>query len=300
MSQEVNQTGVGKETQQLLNGPLKHVRSAALAAALVPLASLVATPASAQTQFACASAGTVCGFVWNDANKNGVQDGGEVGITGAKVSIFDSTNTLVATIDTGSDGIYSFLVSDGTYRIEVQPPPGMTASPTNAAGNDTIDSNGVPDGSGISKATNVVVNFGTTFVANIDTDFGFFATDAFLNPGTGTPGYWKNHPEAWPDTVVVGGVTYTRDEAISWMKRVGKDKTTTIFASLVSAMLNVGLNNDNTCVQPAIDAANLWMQTYGPVGSNVLAGSAAWRTGEPLHIQMDNYNNGLLCAPHRQ
>jgi hypothetical protein len=32
----------------------------------------------------------------------------------------------------------------------------------------------------------------------------------------------------------------------------------------------------------------------------VAGGSAAWAIGEPLHIQMDDYNNGRLCAPHRQ
>jgi hypothetical protein len=37
-----------------------------------------------------------------------------------------------------------------------------------------------------------------------------------------------------------------------------------------------------------------------PVGSNVAASSDAWAAGEPLHLTMDNYNNGLLCAPHRK
>ena len=37
-----------RRRSRLLQGPLKHVRAAALAAALVPLASVVATPASAQ------------------------------------------------------------------------------------------------------------------------------------------------------------------------------------------------------------------------------------------------------------
>jgi Spy/CpxP family protein refolding chaperone len=45
-------------------GPLKHVRAAALAAALVPLASVMATPASAQVS-PCASGG-FCGLVWED------------------------------------------------------------------------------------------------------------------------------------------------------------------------------------------------------------------------------------------
>ena len=56
----------------------KHIKAAALAAALLPLASVAATPASAQSTF-CASGG-VCGFVFNDANNNGIQDAGETGI----------------------------------------------------------------------------------------------------------------------------------------------------------------------------------------------------------------------------
>jgi hypothetical protein len=83
------------------------------------------------------------------------------------------------------------------------------------------------------------------------------------------------------------------------MGKVGKDKTTTMFASLVSAKLNVMIGNDGSCVDATIAAADQWMATYGPVGKNVAASSSAWRIGEPLHITMDNYNNGLLCAPHR-
>jgi hypothetical protein len=43
-----HQTELREKTQQLLEGPLKHVRAAALAAALLPLASIAATPAVAQ------------------------------------------------------------------------------------------------------------------------------------------------------------------------------------------------------------------------------------------------------------
>jgi hypothetical protein len=130
-------------------------------------------------------------------------------------------------------------------------------------------------------------------------DFGF-STSQVVNPGTGTPGYWKNHPEAWPvDVINVGGVDYTKQQAIDWLNNVGKDKTTTMFSSLVPAMLNVLIGNDPSCVQSTIAAANDWMSMYGPVGSGVHAASYAWKVGEPLHRQMDNYNNGMLCAPHR-
>src|SRR5258706_5796694 len=48
MSQESRQQEVREKTQQLLKGSLKHVRAAALAAALVPLAAVAVTPAVAQ------------------------------------------------------------------------------------------------------------------------------------------------------------------------------------------------------------------------------------------------------------
>ena len=288
MSQGANE--LQGRTQQLLDGPLKHVRAAALAAALVPLASVMATPASAQLA-SCASGG-ICGFVWNDANNNGIQDAGELGIAGAVVSISSSSLSFVTATD--SSGFYYFQVPPDNYVIAVQIPPGTQPSPANVGSDDTVDSDGVSDGLGNSVAS-------MTFAGGADanTDFGFF-TSPVTQPGTGTPGYWKNHPEAWPVTsITVGGVVYTRDQAIAWLDQVSKDKTTTMFSSLVSAKLNVLIGNDPSCVASTIAAADKWMATYGPVGSNVAAASFAWKIGEPLHRLMDNYNNGMLCAPHR-
>jgi hypothetical protein len=80
-----------------------------------------------------------------------------------------------------------------------------------------------------------------------------------------------------------------------------------MFSSLVSAKLNIIIGNDASCVEGAITAADEWMTTYGPVDTKVvLASSPAWVIGEPIHIQLDTYNNGLLynngvlCAPHRK
>ncbi len=123
-----------------------------------------------------------------------------------------------------------------------------------------------------------------------------------MNPGTGTPGYWKNHPEAWPANatpIVIGNYSYTKAQAIAWLGKVGKDKTTTIFASYVSAYLNTYIGNDKSCVCAAMNAAYTWLATY-PVGSNIAASSTQWQQIEWAHQTMDAYNNGQLCAPHRQ
>ena len=120
-------------------------------------------------------------------------------------------------------------------------------------------------------------------------------------PGTGTPGYWKTHPEAWPvEEITVGGIIYTKDEAISnmWMPEKG-DKTYTMFRALVAAMLNVLIGNDDSCIADTIVAADAWMAANGPVGSGVEGNSMAWQEGEPLYLGLDDYNNGFLCAPSR-
>src|SRR5262249_40946778 len=143
-----------------------------------------------------------------------------------------------------------------TYTVSTLIPTGDTVSPKVLP-----DGNiGTSNGAGFSVANGVQPN-------GLSDNFGF-KPSAALNPGTGTPGYWKNHPDAWPvGSITVGGVTYTKAQAIALLGTVGKDKTTTMFSSLVPAMLNVMIGNDGTCVSAAIAAGNAWMATYGPVGS---------------------------------
>ncbi len=119
--------------------------------------------------------------------------------------------------------------------------------------------------------------------------------------GTGTQGYWRNHPESWPaGTVHVGGVEYARDEAIAIMDTPGGgDKTYDLFRQLVAALLNVLGGSDASCVADAIAAAGGWLSAHPP-GSGVRARQAAWSgEGASLHARLDDYNNGRLCAPHR-
>jgi hypothetical protein len=160
-------------------------------------------------------------------------------------------------------------------------------------------------GNGVTQTVNVGQS-GTTLV--VTTNDSYSIDNIVIewdvpddDPGTGTPGYWKNHPEAWPvDTITVGGVIYTKDQAIANMNTPGGgDKTYNMFSQLVAAMLNVAIGNDDSCIASTITAANAWLAT-NPLGSNVRANSAAWQSeGSVLHSTLDAYNNGLLCAPPR-
>ena len=59
-------------------------------------------------------------FVWSDTNKNGIQDIGELGVSGVIVNLYAGSGTTpIATATTGTDGKYLFdnLIA-GTYTVE--------------------------------------------------------------------------------------------------------------------------------------------------------------------------------------
>lgn len=116
----------------------------------------------------------------------------------------------------------------------------------------------------------------------------------------GTPGYYKKDRH-WPEGVeeiMVGGETFSRDEAIDILKTNKKDgKCYTMFNALVAAKLNVIAGADSSCVADTIGAADAWFDDYCDDFDNVHASDPVWGTmGEPLYWELDDYNNGLLCA----
>jgi len=292
-------------------GPIgKRLMSAAACAGTLGVALFVAsaTPASAQDLSTCLMEGNipypVCltGRVWDDVDNDGIQDAGEESIAEVEVRAISSNNEEIIGY-TDVDGFYAIGVDPDTYTIYIVTSAstlaGTVASPTNQGGDDTVDSDGIEETSN-GRVTSSVPGVTGTEGSFPDNDFGFHTPPQVQQPGTGTPGYWKNHPEAWPvQSITVGGVSYSKTDAIAWLGKVGKDKTTTMFSSLLPAMLNLLIGNAGQCVTAEIAGANAWMLQFGPVGSKVAASSPAWGVGEPLHQKLDAYNNGLLCAPHR-
>src|SRR4051812_16110978 len=125
MRDHTNQDTLHARTQQLMQGPLKHIKAAALAAALLPLASVAAAPASAQST--CASGGAVCGTIFNDANNNGLQDTDELGIEGVKITVVQGTDTFDT--ESGPGGFFLLLVPPASTTIKVLIPTGTQPSP---------------------------------------------------------------------------------------------------------------------------------------------------------------------------
>ncbi len=57
--------------------------------------------------------------VWVDANRNGVQDAGEPGLSGVNVTLLDAGDSTVASTVTASDGSYRFIdLAAGNYRVQ--------------------------------------------------------------------------------------------------------------------------------------------------------------------------------------
>jgi hypothetical protein len=116
---------------------------------------------------------------------------------------------------------------------------------------------------------------------------------------TRTPGYWKNHPEAWPvDVIMIGDMEWTKEEAIAIMDQPVKgDKSLTMFPAWVATYLNGLAGTQKDCIMETFLAAKRWVKAFPP-GSEVKASSKAWQKfGEPLYEKLDAYNNGFLCAP---
>jgi len=246
--------------------------------------SLVLASASAWASFG--------GMIYCDANCDGVRGTNEVGLSGITVNAYlCGTATLVGSTVTASDGSYVFDPSLsmplGTMFYTCAIIPAGYSSGAN------------PGNPGFACASSCF-----TFADPCDCTHNLglcpvTVTCPSPGPGTGTPGYWANHPQAWPvNEIQVGGITYSKDLAIQDIKRsTTKDKRWTIFASLVSAKLNVLIGNDSSCIASDIDWADGWWATYS--ANSVAGNSAAWQLAEPYQLKLDAYDNGLLCAPGR-
>ena len=116
--------------------------------------------------------GAIGDFIWNDANGDGVQDPGEIGLGGIDVTLYRPIRTAMAfttpwrrptRTTTDASGHYIFDgVVPGAYVVEVDPtnlPAGWNPAPT-----------GDPDGDGDNVSDPIIVAPGDVYV-NID--FGY-------------------------------------------------------------------------------------------------------------------------------
>ncbi len=86
--------------------------------------------------------GQIGDFVWDDLNGNGIQDGGEPGISNVTVRLLDASNAVVFTTTTDNLGAYLFtnVAPAPGYVVEFVAPSGYVFTLANQGTNDLVDS----------------------------------------------------------------------------------------------------------------------------------------------------------------
>ncbi|OPX77807.1 MAG: Cna protein B-type domain protein [Methanosaeta sp. PtaB.Bin039] len=84
-------------------------------------------------------------LVWDDSDRDGIQDSGEQGIEAVNITLLDAIDVPVATTVTDAHGQYSFSgIAPGDYRIKCALPIGYEFSPMDQGTNDSLDSDADP------------------------------------------------------------------------------------------------------------------------------------------------------------
>lgn len=85
--------------------------------------------------------GTIGDWVWDDTNRNGLQDQGEPGVSGVKVELLDNNGNPLANTTTTSTGQYKFSgLAEGKYYVLFNIPSGYQFTPMDIGSDDTVDS----------------------------------------------------------------------------------------------------------------------------------------------------------------
>jgi hypothetical protein len=85
-------------------------------------------------------------LVWDDVDRDGVQDGNEPGVSGATVQLKDANGNVIASQTTDSNGNYLFdNLTPGTYSVQFALPSGFAGfTSANTGSNDDLDSDANP------------------------------------------------------------------------------------------------------------------------------------------------------------
>ena len=107
-----------------------------------------------------------------------------------------------------------------------------------------------------------------------------------------TQGFWKNHPEAWPEGITIGVDDLTTEEALVILSTPPRGDATYILAhQLIAAKLNVLAGADDTVVAATITAADDWLAD-NLLGSNPKGPDR--EDGIAFAETLDDFNNGAI------
>jgi len=128
--------------------------------------------------------------------------------------------------------------------------------------------------------------------------FGTTGSCGHADTCTLTQGYWKNHAEEWPVTMLtLGTVSYDQEQLLAIFNTSGGSNFLVKLAhQLIAAKLNVAAGADPTDATAAIAAADIMIGdlVVAPIGS----GSLSSATGSALNDILSDYNEGVTGPGH--
>ena len=111
----------------------------------------------------------------------------------------------------------------------------------------------------------------------------------------GTPGYWKNHPEAWPvSSLTLGSRTYSQAELLMLLSLPTRgDASIKMAHHLIAAKLNLLVGTDPAPISDAIAEADALLSPFtGPLPYRVRQRTDLGKAMTIVKSTLDDYNNG--------
>ncbi|MBJ6723708.1 SdrD B-like domain-containing protein [Geomesophilobacter sediminis] len=217
--------------------------------------------------------GVIGNYVWNDLNKNGIQECKEPGLAGVTVKLSNGMSSI-----TDADGHYQFSgLCAGTYTVTVLTPAGFTPSPTLQGNSRAADSNPTPS----------TVTLADNRASDLTVDFGFYKLPTPTCGKGCSLGYWKTHTANWPSAShttdnfdsVFGTNAFTPDITLLQALNLGGGGVENLARQAAAALLNA---EDGRISGFPLTVA----QIKAAVVNAVVTGNY-----DALATQLDGYNN---------
>ncbi len=130
-------------------------------------------------------------FVWEDTNRNGIQDSGEPGMPDVTVTLQSAEGAVVATTQTDANGYYAFpgLTPGQNYSVVFTPPSGAALTTQNAGSMAAVDSDPAGNGKVVFTAPSSGVNLTASKSADLSTiDAGYVKLNLTLTKSVTSSG----------------------------------------------------------------------------------------------------------------
>ncbi|MCG8455156.1 MAG: hypothetical protein MI919_02675, partial [Holophagales bacterium] len=104
-----------------------------------------------------------------------------------------------------------------------------------------------------------------------------------------TPGYWKNHTDAWPvDALELGGAIYGVNDLLYFLNYGGPDASSKLTRHLVATEMNLAMGSDPAAIAQTVADAHDFLEEHPPATNPQ---GADKNQALALKDDLDDYNN---------